>query len=39
MNSPEKVKRRSRYLRSEAKSKPPSNALGTNRLSRRLSPV
>jgi len=39
MNSPEKVKRRSRHPRSEAKSKPPSNALGTNWLSRRLSPV
>jgi hypothetical protein len=37
MNSPEKVKRRNLYPRSEAKSKPPSNALG--RLSRRLSLV
>jgi len=39
MNSPEKVKRLSRHPRSEATSKPPSNALGTNWLSRRLSPV
>src|SRR5262249_61546178 len=39
MNSPEKVRRCSRYLRNEAESKPPSNALGTNWLLRRVSPA
>jgi hypothetical protein len=39
MNSPEKVRRRNRYPRNEAESKPPSNLFGTNRVSRRLSPV
>ena len=39
MNSPEKMRHRNRYPRNEAESKLPSNALGTNWLSRRLSPV